>query len=383
MLDAASWGEGIEQEIVTGILNDYDNSTDGIGVRYQNIPNEEYSQTLQTQFAGGEEPDVFYLIADEAPQFMRNGALLGLDEYVQNDEDYNFDGILDNLLAPFTYEDTVYGIPKDFTPVGLMCNTNHLESVDASMPKTWNEWQSAMESLKSSADVEYPMAVGSQPRNTLVQLIWQNGGRVLNDDMTESLIGSPEAIEAMEFLNGLVEDDLAGIYGSDLEATWAGPALGEETISTTMSGAWVVSTLEQEYSEVYKATEVGMPVPEGGETATVVFTTAWAASANSNEPEAAAELVKSLTNEEGMWDWVSTGTSLPSRQSLLDRDFYDDRPLLSGLGDLAESGQALVFGPQTTAILDTIMTEAEAVLTGNKSPEDAMKAAERQINSEL
>jgi multiple sugar transport system substrate-binding protein len=383
MLDAASWGGDVETEIVTGILNEYDNSTEGVGVTYQNTPFEEYAQNLQTQFAGGKEPDVFYLIVDDAPRFMRNGALLGLDEYVMEDDDYAFDDILDNLLAPFTYEGTVHGIPKDFTPAGLMYNTDHLEAAGASAPETWSDLRSALEALAGSADVEYPMAVGSQPRNTLVQLIWQNGGRILNEEMTEAVVGSPEATEAMAFLNGLVKDDLAGIYGSDIEATWAGPALGEETVSTTMTGAWVVSTLEQEYSGIYDAVEVGMPVPEGGEKATIVFTTAWAASANSDSPQAAADLVKSLTDKEGMWEWVETGTALPSRQSLLDRDFYDDRPLLSGLGDLAEAGRALTFGPQTATVLDTVMTEAEAVLTGDKNPEDAMKAAERQINNEL
>jgi multiple sugar transport system substrate-binding protein len=382
-ITAASWGEGLEREIVTEILNNYEQSTEGVEVEYQNTPNEQYSQNLQTQFAGGEEPDVFYLISDEAPTFMQNSALLSIGSQLQNAEDYDFDDLLDNLLEPFTYEGTVYGIPKDFTPVGLFYNTNHLEAAGVSAPETWSELRSALEAISEETDVDYPMAVGSQPRNTLVQLIWQNGGNVLSEDGSESLVGSQEAIEAMQFLNDLVEDDLAGIYGSDLDATWAPPAMGPGTISMAMTGAWSVSTLEADYADVYEATEVGMPIPEGGQEATISFTTAWAASANTEAPQPSIDLIKALTDTEGMWEWVSTGTALPARESLLDRDFYDDRPLLSGLGDLGQVARPMVFGPQTSTVLDTIMNEAEAVLTGSKDPETAMTDAERQINEQL
>ena len=382
-LTAASWGEGVEREIVKEILNSYESSTEGVEIKYQNTPSEQYSQNLQTQFSGNKEPDVFYLIADEAPTFMRNGALLPIGSKLRDADDYHFDDILDNLLEPFTYDGSVYGIPKDFTPVGLFYNTDHLEAAGVSAPKTWSELRTVLEAISESTDVDYPMAVGSQPRNTLIQLVLQNGGSVLSDDGSQAVIGSQEAIEALAYLNGLVEDDLAGIYGNNIDSTWAPPAMGSNTISMAMTGAWSVSTLEQEYGDLYEATEVGMPIPEGGEKATISFTTAWAASANTNAPNASVGLVKALTNEEGMWDWVSTGTALPSRQSLLDRDFYDDRPLLSGLGDLGDVAHPMVFGPQTPMILDTIMNEAEAVLTGDKDPKTAMTDAERQINSEL
>lgn len=382
-LTAASWGGDVEAGIVKDLLNEYAESTERIDVEYQNTPFGEYSKNLQTQFAGGEEPDVFYLIADDAPKIMRNGALLPLGEHVKNDADYKFDDILDNLLEPFKYDGTLYGVPKDFTTVGLFHNTKHLDAAGVSEPETWNDLRSALEAIKSSTDVTYPMAVGSQPRNTLMQLVWQNGGDVLSEDGSKAVIGSTEAIEALEFLNGLVEDDLAGIYGSDIDATWAGPALGKEMVSATMTGAWTISTLQEKYSDIYDATRVALPLPEGGEEATVVFTTSWSASANTDAPQAAANLIKTLTDEDGMWKWVKTGTALPSRKSLLEKDFYDDRPLLSGLGDLGDVGRPLVFGPKTSTILDSIMTESEAVLTGDKSPDDALKAAERQINDEL
>lgn len=383
-LQVRSWGEAQEVDINEGILTNYAEQAPGVSdIEYAQTPNEQYSQKLQTQFAGNDEPDVFYLIADDAPRFMRNGALLSLNDYIEGADDYNLDGLYDEMVDAFSYDGNIYGIPKDISPVGFFHNTSHLEAAGVEAPSTWADVRTAAEEIKGNTDVEYPMVLNSQPRNTLVQLIWQNGGAVLSDDMSESVVGSSEAVEALTFLNDMVEDDLAGLLGTDINGTWGAPALGKEQTSMMMSGAWTIGTLKSDYSSVYDATEISMVKPDGGEERTIVFTTAWSASAGTEAKPQAAGLVKALTSEEGMWDWVSTGNALPARPALLERDFYDDRPMLRNLGSLGEVGKPFLFGPKTPEVLTTLMTEAEATLTGNKDPETALKDAERQINSAL
>ncbi|WP_435127412.1 ABC transporter substrate-binding protein [Halobaculum sp. D14] len=383
-LQVRTWGEGLEVEINRRILTNYAESAPGVKkIEYAQTPFEQYSQKLQTQFAGGNEPDVFYLISDDAPKFMRNGALLNLNQYVRDASDYNLDGIYDEMLEAFSYNGNIYGIPKDISPVGFFHNTAHLEAAGVEPPKTWSEIRSAAEAVKSNTDVEYPMVFQSQPRNTLVQLIWQNGGRVLTEDLSECVVGSSEAIEALTFLNDMIEDGLAGLLGSDIQGTWSAPALGKEQTTMMMTGAWTIGALKSDYSSVYETTDVSMPKPSGGTKATIVFTTAWSASAGTKVEPQAAGLVKALTSKEGMWQWAKTGNALPARPALLEKDFYNDRPLLKNLGELGEIGRPFLFGPQTSTVLSTLMTEAEATLTGDKSPDKAMKDAERQINNAL
>jgi len=383
-LDVRTWGEGQEVDINSGILSNYADEAPGVSeINYAQTPFEQYSQKLQTQFAGNNEPDVFYLISDDAPRFMRNGALLQLDQYVRNASDYDLDGIYDEMLGAFSYDGNIYGIPKDISPVGFFHNTDHLEQAGVSAPETWSDVRSAAQAIKSETDIDYPFVLNSQPRNTLIQLIWQNGGRVLSEDLTEARVGETAAVEALAFLNDMVEDDLAGLLGSDIQGTWGAPALGQEQTSMMMTGAWTIGTLQADYSDVYDVTDVSMTRADGGEQATIVFTTAWAASAGTNTKPQAAGLVKALTSEEGMWQWVKTGNALPARPSLLERDFYDDRPLLKNLGALGDVGRPFLFGPSTSEVLTTLMNEAEATLTGNKDPETAMQDAQRQINNAL
>ncbi|GGN95709.1 ABC transporter substrate-binding protein [Haloarcula pellucida] len=385
-LNVASWGGDVESDIVTSILEDYDSSNPNVNVKYQNIPFGEYSTKLKTQFSGGTEPEVFYLASGSAPQYMQNSALLALDSYVENSDNYAYDDILDNLLSAFQYQGKTYGIPKDFTPVGLFMNESHLEEAGANTsPETWSGFRSALEAVKTSTDVEYPFAFGSRPRNTLVQLIWQNGGRILSEDNSECVVGSTAAIEALQYLLDLRSDGLAAIYGNEISPTWAAPSLGKERVTAAMTGAWSISTLKEEYGSVSDSLKVAnpMPIPNGGQQSTIVFTTSWSASAQQETKQASAALVKSLTSKEGMWKWTKTGTALPARRSLLEKDFYDDRPLLNGLGNLADDGRPFLFGIHHSEVVDTVMSEVEGAVTGAKSPDAALKDAERQLNSDV
>lgn len=385
-IKVASWGEGVEREIVEGILQNYDQSNENVRVTYQSIPNDQYTNKLKTQFAGGTEPDVFYLSGERCVQYIENGALLDLTPYLEDAPDYQMDDLLDNLLTPFQYQGGTYGIPKDFTSVGLYYNASHLEQAGVGgVPETWDDLRSAFERVKERTDVEYPMAFNAQPRETFFPFVFQNGGQVLNEDETRCVIGSEEAIEALQFIVDLHNDGLAGMYSDEISVSWAGPALGEGVTTATMSGAWVTPTLQEEYPDTYESIEMvdKLPVPRGGQQVTMLLTVAWSASATPASERAAADLIKALTAKDGMWEWAKTGIALPSRQSLLDRSFYDDQPILNNLAEFSDGGKPFNFGVHHERIVNTILSEVEGALTGDRSADSALKAAERLINNNV
>ena len=385
-IKVAGWGQGVEREIIQEILRNYDSSNESVNVSYQAIPGGQYTSKLKTQFAGGTEPDVFYLSGERCLQYIENGAILDLSPHLGNDPEYEFDDLLDNLLEPFRYQGGIYGIPKDFTPVGLYYNASHLEEAGVGeVPETWDGLRSAFEAVKQNTDIEYPMGFAGQPRQTFFTFLFQNGGEVLNDGGTECLIGSNEAIEALQFLVDLHDDGLAGIYSDEISVSWSGPALGEEHTTTAMAGAWVFPTLQDQYSDVFESIEMveEMPIPSGGQQTTMLLTVAWAASGTPADEQAAAELVKALTGTEGMWEWAKTGIALPSRQSLLDRPYYDERPMLDNLAQFTDGGKPFNFGIHHERIVSTILSEVEGALTGVKSADNAMKSAQRLINNNI
>lgn len=384
-LTVASWGEGVEREIVERILDNYDQGHRNVNVAYQSIPNDQYSQTLKTRYAGDTEPDVFYLATERALQYMESDAVLDLTPYLENDSDFVVDDLLDDLLSAFQHEGKTYGIPKDFTPVGMYYNGAHLERAGVGVPETWDDLRGAFEAVKRKTDVEYPFGFYDQPTNTLYPLILQNGGAVLNESGTRCVVGSTEAVEALEFLVGLHDDGLGGRYSSEISASWIAPSMGEELSTAGMAGAWCVPTFEEEYANTFESIDLfdPTPIPRGGQQSTTLLTVAWAASATPTNEKAAAQLVKALTSKQGMWDWAKTKIALPSRQSLLDRPFYDQQPILDKLASFADGGKPFRFGLHHERVNNTIMSEVEGALAGVKSPDSAMKSAQRLINNNV
>lgn len=99
---------------------------------------------------------------------------------------------------------------------------------------------------------------------------------MLNEDETRCVIGSEEAIEALQFIVDLHNDGLAGMYSDEISVSWAGPALGEGVTTATMAGAWVTPTLREEYGDTYESIEMvdKLPVPRGGQQVTMLLTVA-------------------------------------------------------------------------------------------------------------
>ncbi|MFD0598481.1 ABC transporter substrate-binding protein [Catellatospora coxensis] len=58
-------------------------------VKFDPIPFESYTTTLTTQIAGGNGPDLAWLLENSAPDFVGSGALLPLDDTLAKADGYN------------------------------------------------------------------------------------------------------------------------------------------------------------------------------------------------------------------------------------------------------------------------------------------------------
>ncbi|QRV17400.1 extracellular solute-binding protein (plasmid) [Haloterrigena salifodinae] len=381
-LQAASWASGEEQEIVTGLIQDFEDET-GIAAIHENVPYDEYMNTLQVQFSGGEEPDVFYLADEESPGLMEQGALLDLEE-LRDDSEFALDDIWDPVLNTFVSDGSLYGVPKDYTTVGYFYNEEMFSNAGYdTFPETWADFRSALETINEQADVTYPAGIGARPRESLLQLVWSHGGRVLNEDETEAVIGSDEAIQGLERLVSLREDGLLGYWNDDLSAPDPMVGLGEGDVAVGWIGAWGTATLDADYSDMPINVADHVPVPDGGTSATILITTAWSASSATDREEDTLELLKYLTNDEGMWAWAQEGIALSARESHLEKEFYQENPRMANLVNLTEDARPRVFGRHSGEIMNRIMSEAEGALTGAQSAREAFESAEEIINNEI
>ena len=92
-----------------------------ITVEPQVVPWDDYWTKLQTGVAGGSTYDVFWMNADGLPVYASQGALVSIQEMV-DDGSIDADAYPESLRSLYTFEDTVYGIPRDFDTIALFYN---------------------------------------------------------------------------------------------------------------------------------------------------------------------------------------------------------------------------------------------------------------------
>lgn len=382
-LEVTGWAaDDTESELLQELIDEYENEHDGVDVEYNPIPSE-YERQVQTQIGAGDIADVFYLDASYYPSFADEGVLLDLDQYVEEDDEYDVDDFFDPLIEAFTFDGTLYGIPKDFSTLQLYYNEEMLENAGVDEPpETWDELRTTLEAIQDEGAVEYPMMEFDNAR-IFEAFLFQNGGRVLSEDGGECVVASEENVEALEFIVGLVEDDLIG-RPSEVGADWHGGAIGEELIAMAAIGPWALPAIEDSYSDVDDKIDVAhLPTPENGERATAAYTVSYSSSVHSDNPDAAYSLIRYLTDDEGMSAWAEQGLALSARQSHEDLDYYQNHPRRRTHLEAGEWSHVISFGPESQEITNELRPQLEGVMAGETRPREALESVEETVNNDI
>lgn len=382
-LEVSGWAaDDTESEQLGELIKRFDEEHENIAVDYNAIQSN-YKQRLRTQLGAGEAPDVFYVDAGYFGSFASEGVLLELGQHVEDDDDFSTDDFFEPLLDAFRYDGGLYGIPKDFNTLGFFHNTEMFDAAGVDqVPESWSGLQDALEAIDGNADVGAPMIEFPNAR-IFWALMWQNGGNVLSEDESECVVASDQNVEALEFLVGLKRDGLVATP-SELGVDWHGQAIGTGEVAVAAIGGWAIPPLKANEDWANEAIDVAhLPYPSGGERATAAYTVSYSASANTDRPEDAYELISSLTSEEGMAQWMEQGIGLSARKSHSDHSYLDANPRYKTLFEAAEWSQVVSFGPQSEAIKQEIQNQLEGAMLGEKSPRNALESAQEKINSDV
>ena len=297
-----------EGELLEEMFSGFEGACPDVTIDYQPVAGD-YPQQMLANFSAATPPDVFYVDSSVAPEWIEEGFLLPLDDYISEsgmDTSQFYPGYLDAFRGP---DGQIYGLPKDASTLALFYNPDMLEAAGVEPPTNWEELAAAAETL-TSGDVTGLCLSPSLDR--ALAFIYQNGGAIYNDDFTEATFDTPEVRDAIEYYLGFFDDD-TGKSPAELGSGWCGEALGQEKVAMVFEGNWLIPFMEGTFADVpFAAAEM----PAGTEQATLAFTVSYSIGADSANPEAGWSLLNYLTGPEGMKTWTSQGLALPSRQDV-------------------------------------------------------------------
>ncbi len=289
-----------------------------ITIEPQIVPWSDYWTKLQTSVAGGSTYDVFWMNADNLPTYAAQGALASIQGLI-DDGSIDAEAYPESLRSIYTFEDTAYGIPRDFDTIALFYNKDHFDAAGVEYPTgewTWDDLRAAAGQLTikegdTASQWGYASSLGGQ--QNFYNLVWQNEGQILNAEQTESMLGEEAACEALQFAGDFIAEGLSpsvAVMQANDPHEMLFPA---GVISMIFGGSWYART----YSEANPAIAV-VPMPRGKTRATAIHGLANVIWSGGQNQCAALEWVKFLASPEAEKILGDTGTVIPAMEGMQD-----------------------------------------------------------------
>ncbi|HEY0248668.1 MAG TPA: sugar ABC transporter substrate-binding protein [Gryllotalpicola sp.] len=168
-----------------------------------------YYQKLTTNMAAGTTPDVFMMSGAYFYQAAHLNALHELDSFMKKDKIS-----LDDYFAEPSGEDEIwrgktFGIPGEIDVLGLAYNKDMFDDAGIKYPdETW-DWAQLLDAAqkmtkKRGGKDYYGFYSQNSGQEMWGNLLVQNGGSFLNEDLTKGALDNPAGIEAIQFAVDLI-----------------------------------------------------------------------------------------------------------------------------------------------------------------------------------
>lgn len=380
--------DGAEEKLNI-LIDEFNKSYPNIKVNYILIPFSswpDYITKLKTMVAGGTGPDVARLAVEGIQSFVADGMALPFDDFIAENadlmEELGVNDIHPNINAPFQVDGKTYGFAWDWNNIVMFLNKDVFAEKNIELPGSdWNKdkFLEIAQTLTYEKDGEKVYGtVAPTDYFTVTAWLYNNNASVLNEDMTECTLNSPEAIETIQFLHDLV-------YKYEVAPA---PSAGLDTSNLFMNGQiamlgngrWSIASLANNNFEDYDI----QALPALSTQQSSFGSGSFPVLSSTKHPYEAMLFSSWLSASSFSQVTFLKTDSVPSRISVMEKILPTMLPengmLWRESADVAKSIQAPTQLTDVTAVFDKYMS---LVFANEISVEDGMNKATEEINAIL
>jgi multiple sugar transport system substrate-binding protein len=352
-----------------------------ITVKVEVTPWDQYWTKLNAAATGGNMPDIFWMHPEQIYNYVEGNALMNLSDKIA-DSDIDLANYPKFIGDDFNIDGVQYGIPKDYSTIGLWYNKDLFDAAGVAYPDdtwTWEDWTSAAEKLTDKDKGVYGMLAPSNSQNYYYNLIWQNGSDVINADETDSLYDDPKTIEAIKYAVSFIEKGFSPTT-EDFANTTPDQYFESGKAAMITAGSWMAT----EYLAIDGLNVDVAPMPKNVQRGSVCGGMGYSIAANTDHPEEAWKFVDYLGSLDANLIQSKSGAAISAytgSQEPWAEGFPDiNAQVFIDAADYGYSTQYVKSRRDWVTLEEDIMTQ---IFTGSIGVEDGCKQIADQVQAIL
>ena len=298
---------------INEILADFTEET-GIKTKLTVVKWDEYWTMLEAGAQGGSLPDVFWMHSNESERYMSNDMLLDLTDKIAESDLIDPANYPEDIWGLYTHEDKYYAVPKDVDTIALWYNKTMFDEAELEYPTadwTWDDMFEAAKKLTKDDGSQYGLALRNDNNQAgYYNMIYDNGGYVINDDRTESGWDDPKTIEAMEQVEEFIK---AGVMPSMETMSENGEDVLFQSgkVAMVLQGSWMLAAYRDNEYTAENCDCVELPKSATTDRRVSIYNgLGWAASASGSNTENAWKLIEYLGSEAAQKKQAELGVTM-------------------------------------------------------------------------
>lgn len=385
-LTLSDWSSGEPEKIIKNAISEFEKLHPNITVERIQIPFANYPDKIQTMMAGKTTPDVMYMSQLWFPTFAEKGAFLDLKPYTDKDAEFNYGDFLPIIQKTGEVNGGIYEIFDALDYIVLFYNKDMFKAAGVDFPSdnwTWDDLVAAGKKLTKDTNNDGTIdQYGFIAPDGYVSFSWiyQNGGLVLNDDLTQSVINQPAAVEALQWIQDLmlVHKIAPGPSVTAQQGTSAMFKAGN--VAMAAYGHWLNPGLDADNKFEYG---VAM-LPKGKVNRnSFVSGAGYAVSKDSKHQDAAWELLKWLTRPDIMIESTKLNSAVASRKSVYESELFMSNPNNAAFIEQTKYMQPLPVTTKWNEMFDVVKSEYQLIWSGKQTAQQGADAITEKVNKIL
>ncbi|MEM6430625.1 MAG: sugar ABC transporter substrate-binding protein [Deinococcota bacterium] len=371
----ATWGNSTEMSLFNAMIDAFEADNPGVSVELIERPAQGYRDQVVAELAASGAPDIVRVgFVGDFAFYADAGGTIDLSPYL---EEGFADDFFDAAWTIVTYDDRPFGIPFVTDTHALFYNVDYIDQAGISVPQSmdecwsWQEFSELSRTAMDNSDADYGHAALWNAKRWLL-FLYGNGGQVLNDDLTASVMDSDAAVETIAWTKSWYDDGLTPLSTSMKLSERAEELFINGSIAFFISGSWHLPSLRENMLS-YGWDVTYLPCTENGQDADLGGN-GFSVTKDSDHPEIAAEFIKFMTNTDNMRRFASEAFFNPVRNSSLEGleypEFNEQMLLFAEVAATVDAHHAAVQGLPIFPQLATAMAdELDLAFVGVQSAE--------------